>query len=300
MLYEKKLLVVCLIVFSISLIILGNVFFIVTKNLYINQLKNELISNIDIVKDTITLAQRNGKEVDNDLIDMYSKESKSKLTFIDEDGNIYGTSNTGSGNFKSSLYDLEISMAEDGYTGSIIRDDPVTHKSTLYVAEVPININDENVIIRAEYPLDKFDYIIKFTPVFIVLVIVLIALIFLIINYFYLKNRNDNIKELTMKTKLIAKGHFNKTVETQPDDLTGELAENFNLIARTLNNMIKHTNEKNSRINAILCSMDSGIIIFNNENEVTMFNPAAEKLTKINKKIFLRIKFRKKTKYYLK
>jgi len=86
------------------------------------------------------------------------------------------------------------------------------------------------------------------------------------------------IKDLENATAEIAKGDLSKRAIITSTDEIGHLGKTFNEMADTLQNTINNSLEQQNRLEAILISMDSGIIAIDKNKKIIMINPYAEKI----------------------
>jgi len=83
----------------------------------------------------------------------------------------------------------------------------------------------------------------------------------------------------------ISKGEFHRRARILYDGEIGELAKNFNEMADKLEFTLNEVTDKQNRLEAILQSMDSGVIAVDRKNKVIMINPYAKKIFGITKDI---------------
>lgn len=93
------------------------------------------------------------------------------------------------------------------------------------------------------------------------------------------------ITDLTFITSRISKGEFHRRAKTFSGDEIGELAKNFNEMADKLEFTLNEVTDKQNRLEAILQSMDSGVIAVDRNNKVIMINPYAKKIFGVTKDI---------------
>ena len=93
------------------------------------------------------------------------------------------------------------------------------------------------------------------------------------------------IKDLEFATSCLSKGELQKRVRVESNDELGHLGENFNNMAEQLQIVTKDSLIKKNRMEAILKSMDSGVIAVDRKNRLILINPYAEKLFGINRNI---------------
>ncbi|MEL7598174.1 MAG: histidine kinase dimerization/phospho-acceptor domain-containing protein, partial [Clostridiaceae bacterium] len=93
------------------------------------------------------------------------------------------------------------------------------------------------------------------------------------------------IKDLEFITARIAKGKYDRRVCINSNDEIGQLANTFNYMADRLQYTLRDSIEKQNKLQAILKSMDSGVIAVDRKNRVIIINPYAQKIFGVKKEI---------------
>jgi len=126
--------------------------------------------------------------------------------------------------------------------------------------------------IRSAYPFSNFDLssnYIKYLATALFLVILASSIIILRLSGFLL----EPVEELSFATDRIARGELSRRVELKQDEDLARLSRNFNNMAERLETTIVESLEKQNRLEAILKSMDSGVIALDNNGNIIMMNP---------------------------
>ena len=93
------------------------------------------------------------------------------------------------------------------------------------------------------------------------------------------------ITDLIFITSRISKGEFHRRASILSNGEIGQLAKNFNEMADKLESTLNEVTDKQNRLEAILQSMDSGVIAVDRKNRVIIINPYAKKIFGITKDI---------------
>lgn len=88
----------------------------------------------------------------------------------------------------------------------------------------------------------------------------------------------DPLADLTRETAIIAGGDLSARIKTDQQSELAGLAENFNLLADRLETTIIDSLGNQSQLEAILGSMNSGVIAVDKNNKIIIFNPFARKI----------------------
>ncbi|MBP1920058.1 sensor histidine kinase [Youngiibacter multivorans] len=171
------------------------------------------------------------------------------------------------------LYRKEIIEATKGATGTDIRVSASIGIRMVYSALML----DDGSFIRSAYPFSNFalsgNYI-KYLATALFLVVLVSTIIILRLSGFLL----EPIEELSFATDRIARGELSRRVELKQDEELARLSRNFNNMAERLETTIVESLEKQNRLEAILKSMDSGVIALDNNETIIMMNPFSKQL----------------------
>lgn len=136
---------------------------------------------------------------------------------------------------------------------------------------------EDGSFIRSAYPFSNFalsgNYI-KYIATALFLVVLASTIIILRLSGFLL----EPIEELSFATDRIARGELSRRVELKQDEELARLSRNFNNMAERLETTIVESLEKQNRLEAILKSMDSGVIALDNNGNIIMINPFSKQL----------------------
>ena len=109
-----------------------------------------------------------------------------------------------------------------------------------------------------------------------------------ILGYFIANSITDPIRALTEKTRAMAKGNFNQSVEIKSDDEIGELGKTFNFLTKELRETIEKMDLEKSKLDTIFNYMAEGVIAIDRKNRLIHANSIAKKILNISEKDFNR------------
>jgi multi-sensor signal transduction histidine kinase len=109
-----------------------------------------------------------------------------------------------------------------------------------------------------------------------------------ILGYFIANSITDPIIALTKKTRAMAKGNFNQSVEIKSDDEIGELGKTFNFLTKELRETIEKMDLEKSKLDTIFNYMAEGVIAIDRKNRLIHANSIAKKILNISEKDFNR------------
>ncbi len=137
--------------FSSIFIILGFIVYIWVKNIYIDQIKLDLLHNIDI----ISLNIKDFNNIDQKAKDI-NKKIGLRVTIIDKDGIVIGESHKDKSLMNNHKNRAEIISSKYEEYGFIIRKSDSINKKLLYVAK-KFTINSEDYFIRMARDINQIN-----------------------------------------------------------------------------------------------------------------------------------------------
>lgn len=175
----------------------------------------------------------------------------------------------------------EIIQAFKEGQGSSVRYSETLSTNLVYCAT---RIN-ENLVVRSSVPVSTVGMFTSKSIKYYVIVVFIAILLSLALSIKLVKIIIHPVKDLQRVTSKIAGGELNKRAFIYHNDEIGILARTFNDMADQLQNKIKDGLDKQNKLEAILESMDSGVIAIDNENKIMLINPYAKKLFRVDEDI---------------
>lgn len=235
--------------------------------------------NISIIKDAKeTLAIYNecvAREdyKDSKLLSLYKfKDNLVRFTVINKDGEVI---------FDNEIAKLdnhnnrqEIIDAFKNGSGSSVRYSASLSTSMVYVATKI----DDNTVIRSSVPVNNIRVFTSGTLKYYIAIILLVFVLSLFLAVKLVKIIVYPINELQKVTSKIENGDLNKRAIIYNYDEIGFLAQTFNNIADQLEIRIIDSLDKKNKLEAILESMESGVIAIDNNENIILINSYSQKL----------------------
>lgn len=235
--------------------------------------------NISTIKDAKeTLAIYNECVVredykDSKLLSLYKfKDNLVRFTVINKDGDVI---------FDNEIAKLdnhnnrqEIIDAFKNGSGSSVRYSESLSTSMVYVATKI----DDNTVIRSSVPVNSIRVFTSGTLKYYIAIILLVFVLSLFLAVKLVKIIVYPINELQKVTSKIENGDLNKRAIIYNYDEIGFLAQTFNNIADQLEIRIIDSLDKKNKLEAILESMESGVIAIDNNENIILINSYSQKL----------------------
>ena len=235
--------------------------------------------NISTIKDAKeTLAIYNECVVredykDSKLLSLYKfKDNLVRFTVINKEGEvIFDNEITKLDNHNNRQ---EIIDAFKNGSGSSVRYSESLSTSMVYVATKI----DDNTVIRSSVPVNSIRVFTSGTLKYYIAIILLVFVLSLFLAVKLVKIIVYPINELQKVTSKIENGDLNKRAIIYNYDEIGFLAQTFNNIADQLEIRIIDSLDKKNKLEAILESMESGVIAIDNNENIILVNSYSQKL----------------------
>lgn len=234
------------------------------------------ISTIKDAKETLAIynecvAREDYK--DSKLLSLYKfKDNLVRFTVINKEGEvIFDNEITKLDNHNNRQ---EIIDAFKNGSGSSVRYSASLSTSMVYVATKI----DDNTVIRSSVPVSNIRVFTSGTLKYYIAIILLVFVLSLFLAVKLVKIIVYPINELQKVTSKIENGDLNKRAIIYNYDEIGFLAQTFNNIADQLEIRIIDSLDKKNKLEAILESMESGVIAIDNNENIILINSYSQKL----------------------
>jgi two-component system, OmpR family, phosphate regulon sensor histidine kinase PhoR len=275
---KKKLMQSILSVLILSVVVLTVFFIKIINNQYSQNIRHNLEKNNQFI---ISIINTNNISDNQIFFEKNLSNLEMRITYIDRIGSVLLDSVADIETMDNHNNRPEVQEARQNGFGYSIRYSRSVNKNMLYAAT---SFND-GYIIRSSMPVD---FIISFENRYIKYYI--IALVCVILAASIISSRLSQIilkpiKDLRYITSRVANGELSKRVKLISEDEIGDLGKAFNNMADKLQQSIRQVTERQNRLEAILKSMDSGVIAIDRNYKVIMINPYAKEMFRIDKDI---------------
>ena len=222
------------------------------------------------------------EELDS-LVQNYADVINARITIILPDGREIGESQTDFRDLENLLNLPEVRQALETGLGWQIRMDEPANRRIIYLA-VPIKTGNEVVgIVRIGHSLQRIetDLTVLRGTIYVAgaLTMVLVILMAVVVA-----NRTIlPLRQLSREVSRLSLGDYRVQLPSNRKDEIGLLSQTFATMATRLNEQIEGYREERGKLDAILRHMTDAIIIVDQNGQVTLINPAAERIFNISK-----------------
>lgn len=263
---------------AFSMLITTLLFIVIENHEYIKNMKDTLKLNNEII---INIMRNQKIEDKSSFLKENFQSEITRETIINKNGKVLGDSVALESTMNNHNSRKEVQEARKEGTGYDIRTSDTTGKKTLYFATAFGN----GYVVRSALTMQTIkgfenNYLRYY--VFIMFFSILMSLAF---ASRLSKSIVKPLKELKCTTFSIASGNLNKRVIVNSEDEIGELSKTFNHMADELQSTLRDSVDKRNKLEAILKSMDSGVIAVDSNYKIIIINPYAKKIFGISKDI---------------
>ena len=274
---KRKLMAYILTTIIFILIVITVLFTSIFNHQYEENVKKNLRNNNNLL---VSLLQNKSMNYEALFNHENFKNLPIRVTLINDKGKVLFDSEADEEVMDNHNARVEIIQARKSGEGFSIRFSNSVQRRMMYYAT-----EYNGYIIRSSLPIASIkifsDQYIKYYFFVIILIILLSIWSSNKLSYIIVKP----IRDLDFITSRIAKGELHRRVNVVSDDEIGKLGKNFNHMTDRLEATLNDVIDKQNRLEAILRSMNSGVIAVDRNNKVIMINPYAKKMFGIRKNI---------------
>ncbi|HEY5575878.1 MAG TPA: ATP-binding protein [Clostridiaceae bacterium] len=261
-----------------SLVITAALVILVSNYEYEDNVRQNLKMNNELV---INILQNQNPNNLKDFFAMNIKSSKLRETLVDMNGNVLSDSQVNPANMDNHNSRQEVIDARKYGSGYSVRYSNTTKTETMYYATTFGN----GYIVRSAITMKSISSMLwRYGQIYIIIMIASL-IVTIIFSSRLARALVKPIKDLEDTTHRISQGELHERVTVHSEDEIGDLAHTFNYMADRLENSFKDTTQKQTELEAVLKSMDSGVIAVDMDFRVMLINPYAKKIFGINKDI---------------
>jgi two-component system phosphate regulon sensor histidine kinase PhoR len=220
--------------------------------------------------------------LDTNVVDALCKElgklSTTRITVILPSGTVIGDSHDDPDRMDNHLLRPEVIQAKKGNAGRSIRFSTTLQQRMMYIA-VPLMDHKRIVaVIRTSLPVTAIDEKLNSIQTQIAFGGLLIALVAAGISLYVSRRISRPIEKMKQGAEHFARGDLlHRLPETDSEEI-GSLADALNQMAAQLDDRIKTIINQRNELEAILSSMEEGVIAFDRDERIISINQAAARI----------------------
>ncbi|MEO3944026.1 ATP-binding protein [Gorillibacterium sp. CAU 1737] len=279
--YRTRLTLVFLLLIGVSVLTAGLFSAQLLRNSYMASLETNMDREIRVLLATSDWA-RTGTEAETEAyytskIQELRESAGSRVTYIRADGKVLGDSDHNVHDMGNHLDREEIREAGIGKTGYAVRHSATLKQNMMYASEAVADPSGKVVgYIRLAMSLKDVEESLRRFWLFLLAGLAALVLIAGIISYRIARSLTRPLEKITRVAQQITNLDYRSRVEIRGRDEVGQLGHAINTMAESLQTQLGRIVENESRLQSVMDSMQSGIIMIDREERIMLLNRKAE------------------------
>ncbi|MDE0086836.1 MAG: ATP-binding protein [Candidatus Poribacteria bacterium] len=269
--------IVLLVLFAMYFFLAGTLKGLLSDRI-INELEVQAALTREFLKEELPEKKNFTYQVIDGLVDRLGETGKVRLTFIGEDGTVWGDTERDGDSLiamEEHLTRAEVQDALNLGSGVSKRESKTTGIEYHYFA-LPVERNGNLIgFCRVALPMETVNTALGNLQQILLFVSIAGSILAILFGVLTTGAIVKPIKRLTQITQSIAAGENTSQVEVKSDNELGQLSRNFNLMTDRVQDHIEKISLENQRLETILTNMSEGVLLVNGASEITYANPAA-------------------------
>jgi len=245
------------------------------KNTLIDNLKLDLVTDTELVD--FLLTDVNFDQLDQKVTDL-GKQIDRRITIISKQGIVLADSHEKQLIGADYAQKPEFSQAIADGVGIDLRISQFTGEETLYLAIPSAKLGAIRLAVASSAVTQDIAKLYQGT----IPLLVLVGLAAFGIVYLVTRNITQPIQDMLLVTKKLQQGEFGRRVLVKSRDEIGLLGRSFNELSLTLEKMFDTIYDRESKLNAVLTSMNDSVLALNVNQRVILANRAVGELLRVN------------------
>lgn len=212
------------------------------------------------------------------FIEEYGDTYNLRITLVDQDGVVIA--DTVGEYLENHKTREEVAKALEGESNTVIRYSKTMGKKYSYSA-VPVSNGEFQGVIRVSVPLEELTTLEGNLASGVAAALFLSLVLASVVAFFYSRYIARPIDEITAAAEKVSQGDYGIKIYTNETDQIGRLAVSFNVMTKNLRNTVDALTQRNMELEAMLSSMDSGVVAIDDGNLVLFHNQAFLKICEI-------------------
>lgn len=279
--YRTRLTVVFLLLIGISVLTAGLFSAQLLRNSYMASLETNMDREIRVLLATSDWS-RTGSEAETEayytsMIRELRESAGSRVTYIRADGKVLGDSDHDIKGMGNHLDREEVREAGVGKTGYAVRHSETLNQNMMYAAEAVADSSGKVVgYIRLAMSLSEVEDSLRRFWLFLLAGLAALVLIAGVISYRIARSMTRPLEKITRVAQQITNLDYRSRVEIKSRDEIGQLGLAINTMAESLQTQLGRIVDNESRLQSVMDSMESGIMMVDREERIMLLNRKAE------------------------
>ncbi len=266
----------------IWLILLSSIAFVWYANraaraFYLQQTESTLSQWAELASSLALIPLSNNSSLDS-LTRSLDSLSNIRFTFIAEDGRVLADSRQAANLMENHRERPEVRKALAGMKGVAIRSSPTLKQEMMYLALPLIRQGGRGEVIRAAIPLNAIGSTLR--SIYLSIALGALGIFFgtIVVSYLIAHRITEPVIQMQNVALRFGAGDFSGRIPSPAPRELAALATTLNGMAQQIRDKIQDETRRRGELNAVLSSMNEGILAIGKDNRILFINHAAERL----------------------
>lgn len=271
---------------AVAIVIVALYSFHSMSNLYFQSLENDIRTRATLLAEQIPLPTgRNDRAEINTLCKKLGASANTRFTVIMPDGTVAGDSDENPESMEYHGDRPEVRNALHGEIGIDRRYSRTLQQEMMYVA-VPLRDTDHAIrcAVRASLPMTAIQAELNTMVVRVIVAAILTGILSMLVCIIVVRRITLPLRGMGHAASRFAEGDFNHRIPAQPALELNQLAEALNTMSEQLNRTLSTLSEQRNQQQAVLSSMDEGVLAVDRKERIIHMNRVAGNILDVNHK----------------
>ena len=266
-----------LIIIAVSLSTIGGYFIWRLEVFYMDNLKRHLQNEVKIMVELFSALQEEDTFAENvnAVCERVGRETGNRVTFVAAGGEVLGDSHEDIDLMENHLHRPEIQDALDRGRGAGRRFSATMDKDMYYLALLMDETDPASGFVRISVPLAHINENIAQMRLILVSWVLLALILAALLSLRFSRRLIKPLDEIGMVARAITSGDFDQRVQVQTEDELGVLGRTINRMGQTLKEKVQQISQEKSKLESVMSSMTSGVILCDSGGRINYINEAA-------------------------
>ena len=212
------------------------------------------------------------------LVTAYGRETATRITVIDREGNVLADSEREPRDMESHLFRPEIQASLRGETQTSIRRSSTLGTEMIYLS-VPLRSGGAIVgALRLSSYMRDFETLMAALRADLLRVLALVTVVALVLAFFLTRSVESPVREVIDASRRVAGGDLDAAVSTRRSGEFRAFAQSFNAMTGRLRDMFGEVRTQDEEIRSILASVQEGLCVVDERSRILISNEVFRRL----------------------
>lgn len=269
---------------AIAILVVALYAFHSMSNLYFQAMENDIRTRAVLLKEQINLQVHSGEiHTINALCKKLGKSAATRFTVINPDGTVAGDSDEAPEAMEPHGDRPEIRRALNGENGMDTRYSRTLKQEMMYIA-VPLKNTSGEIIyaIRAALPMTAIKNELHTMTTKVITASIMTGILAMLICIFMVRRMTVPLQGMGRAARKFAEGDFSHRIPAMQVTEFNDLGETLNSMSEQLNKTLSTVSEQRNEQNAVLSSMDEGVLAIDKQERIIQMNRVAGEILGVN------------------